>query len=73
MIRRLLIVAAVAAVLYYGYDYWVRFTEEANDIRARAGEKKDGPEEVVDPVTATAQRRRAEEQAVKDANKKPDQ
>jgi hypothetical protein len=72
MIRRLLIIAAIVAVVYYGYDYYMRFTQEGTDIRARAGEKQDKPDEVVDPVSSTAQRRRAEEQAVNAASSKPD-
>jgi len=72
MIRRLLIIAAIVAVLYYGYDYYVRFTQEQADVRENAGQKKDDPEEVVDPVSSTAQRRRAEEQAVKAAGNKSD-
>ena len=73
MLRRLLIICAIVAVLYYGYDYFMRFTNEATEAREKAGQKKDAPEEVVDPVSATAQRRRAEEQAAHGDQKKPEE
>ena len=69
--RRLLVIAAIVAALYFGYDYFMRFTQEQVELREKAAQKKEGPEEVVDPVSSTAQRRRASEQAVDAANKKP--